>query len=112
MVNRYTGSGEVIDHVIATTDAVKGEFRVSGVLVVCVLDSGVVGATVPASVGGRHRVTADTGTAWVAGERVYLTAGSQVFTKTAGGNTFAGFVAVAKLSGTAVGEVILAGPGS
>lgn len=112
MVNRYSGSGDVIDHVIASTAGVAGDFRVSGVQVCCLLDSGAIGVTVPATVTGRHRVTTETGVAWVAGERVYLTAGSQVFTKTSGGNTFAGYAAIAKASAAAVGEVNLDSPGS
>jgi predicted RecA/RadA family phage recombinase len=107
----YTQSGDVIDHVIAGTDAAKGEFRASGDLVVCLLDKGVVGETVPAARAGRFRVSAQTDAAWVAGEKIYKTAASQVFTKTAAANVFAGYVAAAKLSATATGEIVLAGPG-
>lgn len=112
MVQRYIGSGETIDHVVASTDAVKGEFRVSGSLVVQLLDSGVVGATVPAAKQGRFSCVAETGVAWTAGDKLYLTAGSQTMTKTSAGNTFAGYAAVAKLSATATGEIVLSVPGS
>lgn len=112
MAQRYTGSSETIDHVVASTDAVKGEFRVSGSLVVQLLDSGVVGATVPAAKEGRYTCVAETGVAWTAGDRLYLTAGSQTMTKTSSGNTFAGYAAAAKLSATATGEISLAAPGS
>jgi hypothetical protein len=111
MVHRHTGSGDVIDHVVAGTNAVKGEFRLSGNRVVQLLDDGIIGATVPAAVTGRYTVTAEAGVAWVAGDRIYKTAANQTFTKTAAGNNFAGFVAAAKLAAAVVGEIILASPG-
>lgn len=112
MVQRYLDSGETIDLVVASTDIVKGQFRVSGTVVVQALDSGVVGETVPGAIRGRYSCVAETGVAWTAGDKLYLTAGSQTMTKTSAGNTFAGYAATAKLSAAAVGEIVLAVPGS
>ncbi len=111
MVQRYTASGETIDHTIAGSNGVKGDFRVSGVRVCCLLDSGAIGDIVPAAITGRFRVITDTGAAWAAGARVYLSATANTFTTTAAGGTFAGYAAAAKLSGAATAEIVLAGPG-
>lgn len=50
-------------------------------------------------------LTAETGVAWAQDDKLYLAAGT--LTKTVGTNTPAGRAAVAKLSATAVGELIL-----
>lgn len=107
MTTKYLGSGDQIDHLVAGTAAVSGEFRIAGNVVASFAESAAIGETVAMFTRGRFKCVAETGVAWVAGDKLYLTAGSQVMTKTAGGNALAGHAAAVKASAAAIGEINL-----
>ena len=57
--------------------------------------------------GAYGSVPKTTGAAWVVGDMLYWDATNSLFTKTASGNTFAGYAYEAAASGDAVGSILL-----
>lgn len=107
MTYRYEGAGDQILHTVASTAITAGDFRLSGACVAHFPESGAVGEIIPGFIRGKFNCVAETGVAWTAGDKLYKTAATQVFTKTSTSNDPAGYAAEDKASASAVGKICL-----
>lgn len=105
-MKNYVCEGDVFEFTAGGT-ITAGSPVLMGSIVGIAAKGGVSGEVIPVNVCGVFTVTKATGAAWAVGDALYWDAGNSSFTKTASGNTLAGYAYAAAASGAATGQIKL-----
>lgn len=107
-MTNYIQEGEVLEAVAPSGGVVSGTAYLFGVMVGVACVSAAVGESFSLALEGVFELPKATGQAWSLGAKLYWDDTAKNFTTTSSGNTAAGNVAKAALSGDTTGQVRLA----
>ncbi len=106
-MQNYVHPGAVVPLTAPSGGVVSGRGVKIGAIIAIAASTKAAGESFEGALEGVFDVASDTGAAWAEGDKVYWNDTDKVFTKTANGNTLAGLVVAAKVSGGTTGRVNL-----
>lgn len=105
-MKNYVCEGDVFEFTAGGT-ITAGQPVLMGSIVGIAAKGGVSGDVIPVNVCGVFTVAKAGGAAWAVGDALYWNAGASNFTKSASGNTLAGYAYAAAVSGATSGQIKL-----
>lgn len=105
-MRNFVQEGVALDLVLAAAVLAGGIIH-QGAIIAVAADDGAIGDTVSGYVHGVYSLPAETAVTWAVGDVVYWDGVNNHFTKTAAGNTKAGYATAVKLAADAVGDIKL-----
>lgn len=106
-MRNFVQEGNALDLTAPAGGVVTGKFYLIGAILAVAAVTVAAGEAFAGWTEGVYDVDTDTGAAWAVGDKVYFLADGSGFTKTASGNTKAGYAVAAKASGDTTGRVRL-----